>query len=106
MTSEFWRDRRVLFVTGHTGFKGSWLCLLLHSLGARVTAIPSRHPRIRASTRRRALANLSNPRRATFAISVAHQGDVLRGAGGGPSPGAQSIVLHSHDDPVETYPRT
>lgn len=26
-----------VFVTGHTGFKGSWLCLLLHELGAQVT---------------------------------------------------------------------
>ena len=25
-----------VFVTGHTGFKGSWLCLLLHKLGAEV----------------------------------------------------------------------
>jgi CDP-glucose 4,6-dehydratase len=33
---EFWRDKSVL-VTGHTGFKGSWLCLLLQELGARVT---------------------------------------------------------------------
>jgi CDP-glucose 4,6-dehydratase len=29
----FWRDKRV-FVTGHSGFKGSWLCLLLERLGA------------------------------------------------------------------------
>jgi len=31
-------DRRVL-VTGHTGFKGSWLCLWLTALGARVTGL-------------------------------------------------------------------
>lgn len=30
-----YKGRRV-FVTGHTGFKGSWLCLLLHHLGAEV----------------------------------------------------------------------
>jgi CDP-glucose 4,6-dehydratase len=32
----FWNGRRVL-VTGHTGFKGSWLALWLESMGARVT---------------------------------------------------------------------
>ena len=32
---EFWTGRRVL-VTGHTGFKGSWLLLLLNQLGAEV----------------------------------------------------------------------
>ena len=36
--SEFWRGKRVL-VTGHTGFKGSWLTLWLHRLGAEVTGI-------------------------------------------------------------------
>lgn len=34
----FWRGRRVL-VTGHTGFKGAWLALLLGRLGARVNGI-------------------------------------------------------------------
>ena len=29
----FWKDKRV-FVTGHTGFKGSWLCLWLQHMGA------------------------------------------------------------------------
>lgn len=32
----FWRGRRV-FLTGHTGFKGSWLAIWLRSLGAEVT---------------------------------------------------------------------
>ena len=32
----FWAGRRV-FVTGHTGFKGSWLLLMLDALGAKVT---------------------------------------------------------------------
>ncbi|WP_434632925.1 CDP-glucose 4,6-dehydratase [Chromobacterium sp. CV08] len=35
VNAAFWRGRRV-FLTGHTGFKGGWLSLWLHSLGARV----------------------------------------------------------------------
>ncbi len=34
----FWRHKRVL-LTGHTGFKGGWLALWLHRLGAHVTGI-------------------------------------------------------------------
>lgn len=36
LSPEFWHGKRVL-VTGHTGFKGSWLALWLQSLGARVS---------------------------------------------------------------------
>jgi len=35
---DFWRGKRVL-VTGHSGFKGSWLTLALHRSGAKVTGI-------------------------------------------------------------------
>ena len=41
-----YRGRRVL-VTGHTGFKGSWLCLWLHALGSEVSGLaldPSSEP--------------------------------------------------------------
>ncbi len=33
---EFYRNKKV-FVTGHTGFKGSWLCKMLENYGAKVT---------------------------------------------------------------------
>lgn len=33
--AEFYSGKKV-FITGHTGFKGSWLCVWLHSLGAQV----------------------------------------------------------------------
>ncbi len=36
MNSDFWQGKRV-FITGHTGFKGSWLSLWLQWLGAEVT---------------------------------------------------------------------
>lgn len=36
MNDKFWRGKRV-FLTGHTGFKGSWLSLWLQSLGAQLT---------------------------------------------------------------------
>ena len=35
MNPEFWIGKRVL-ITGHTGFKGSWLSLWLQSMGAKV----------------------------------------------------------------------
>ena len=32
---KFWKDKKV-FITGHTGFKGAWLCIFMNLLGARV----------------------------------------------------------------------
>ncbi len=42
MTVDFWRDKKVL-LTGHTGFKGSWLSVWLQVLGAKVVgySLPS-----------------------------------------------------------------
>ena len=38
LSDSFWRGRRVL-LTGHTGFKGSWLALWLRCLGAEVLGV-------------------------------------------------------------------
>ena len=45
---DFYRGKRV-FVTGHTGFKGSWLCRILINAGAEVTGyslVPSTNPNL------------------------------------------------------------
>lgn len=38
MNREFFRDKKIL-ITGHTGFKGSWLTLMLSGFGARIMGI-------------------------------------------------------------------
>ena len=46
---DFYRGKRV-FVTGHTGFKGSWLCRILINAGAEVTGyslVPPTNPNLR-----------------------------------------------------------
>ena len=43
MDESWWKSRKV-FVTGHTGFKGAWLCLLLEHLGAAIRGYALRPP--------------------------------------------------------------
>ena len=100
---EFWKDRRV-FVTGHTGFKGSWLCLWLDHVGARVTGYaldPPTDPSLFE------LARISE-------LIDHHIGDVrdldsLEAAVREAQPevvihmAAQSLVLYSYENPVETF---
>ena len=48
LKKNFWKNKKV-FITGHTGFKGGWLCLFLHHLGAEVTGYslaPSTKPNL------------------------------------------------------------
>ena len=103
MNPQFWAGKRV-FLTGHTGFKGSWLSLWLQSMGAHVTGF--------------ALPPPTTP----SLFEVAHvadgmqsvMGDVrdlvsLQKAMGDAKPeivihmAAQALVRHSYDNPVETY---
>ena len=48
INNSFWQGKKVL-ITGHTGFKGSWLSMWLHSLGAELTGlalIPPTNPNL------------------------------------------------------------
>ena len=103
MNPDFWRDKRV-FLTGHTGFKGSWLSLWLQSLGAQVGGL--------------ALAPASEP--SLFEVAKVNEGmssvigdirslAIVRDAMAAFKPdivihmAAQALVRQSYSEPVDTY---
>ena len=102
--SQFWKGKNV-FLTGHTGFKGSWLSLWLASMGARVTGYalaPNTKP------------NLFNILAIDSLIEESHISDIrdlatLQNAMSQSNPdvvihmAAQPLVRYSYINPVETY---
>jgi CDP-glucose 4,6-dehydratase len=103
MNPEFWRDRKV-FLTGHTGFKGSWLTLWLLRLGARVCGYALEPPTDPSLFE---LANIGDGIQSV--LGDVRDRDRLRAEVLRVQPevvlhlAAQSVVLHSYDDPIETY---
>jgi CDP-glucose 4,6-dehydratase len=103
MTGEFWRDRSVL-ITGHTGFKGSWLCLWLHHLGARVHGYSLPPPTDPSLYERAAVGELIHSvtgdirEQSQLAAEIARiEPDVILHFA------ARSVVLDAYADPVEAY---
>lgn len=102
-SADFWRGRRV-FVTGHSGFVGGWLCLWLSHLGAEVHGY-----------------SLPAPTRPSFydvvdlsALMVGHTGDIrlahdLKVNVTDAKPevafhlAAQPLVRLAHRDPMDTF---
>lgn len=96
---------RRVFVTGHTGFKGSWLCLMLEKLGAHVTGYalaPSTTPSlfdlagVGAALQRHHEADVRDLAALTAAMQQAAPDIVFHLA-------AQALVRHSYADPVESW---
>lgn len=103
MTPGFWKEKRV-FMTGHTGFKGSWLSLWLKSLGADVTGYALKPPTTPS------LFELARVAEGIQSI----EGDVrdlgqIRTAMQAANPeivihmAAQPLVRYAYRHPVETY---
>lgn len=103
MTPDFWRGRRV-FLTGHTGFKGSWLSIWLQSLGAELSGLalaPPDGPGLFAqakvgegmSSALGDIRDLSTVQRAM----AAHRPEIVIHMA------AQPLVRSSYTDPVATY---
>lgn len=104
MFDNYYRGRKVL-VTGHTGFKGSWLCEWLLSLGAEVTGFgldPQAHEVLydqlglgaRLATDHR--GDLADQERLAEIVAEVQPEVILH-------LGAQPLVRLSYDIPVETF---
>ena len=100
---EFYHGKRV-FVTGHTGFKGSWLCRMLVGAGAIVTgyALP-------APTKENLFELAGLEGKMTSIIGDIRDRDKLKAAFDAARPeivlhlAAQPIVRDSYKEPVYTY---
>lgn len=100
----FWRNKRV-FLTGHTGFKGSWLSLWLAAMGAEVTGFalaPDTDPCIfdvagvAAQIKKSIFGDIRQAQVLRDAVAAARPEIVIHMA-------AQPLVRYSYAHPVETY---
>ncbi len=100
---DFYKDKRV-FVTGHTGFKGAWLCSILTRAGADVTGyalIPPTSPSLfeianTAGNLRSVIGDIRNLRALNAVFELARPQIVFHLA-------AQPLVRESYQDPRGTY---
>lgn len=103
LSRDFWHGRRVL-VTGHTGFKGSWVSLWLMSLGAEVVGysigVPTKPSLFELASVAEGLTHVEGDVRDCRRLAqvvARHRPEVVVHMA------AQSLVRQSYREPVETF---
>jgi len=103
LIKNFWKGRKVL-ITGHTGFKGSWLSLWLQNLGAEVVGVsldpPSKinlYTQANVSKGMISLREDIRNRNAIKKLFQEHKPEIVFHLA------AQALVRYSYQEPVETY---
>jgi len=103
MNPAFWQGKRVL-LTGHTGFKGSWLSLWLQSLDAQVVgyalAPPTQPSLFKMADVAQGMTSVIGDIRDLAklqAVFAEHQPEIVIHMA------AQPLVRYSYQNPVETY---
>ena len=103
MNPDFWRGKRVL-LTGHTGFKGSWLSLWLQSMGAELKGLALEPP-----TTPSLFVEANVAQGMVSQIGDIREYDTVLKAAAGFKPeivihmAAQPLVRYSYKNPIETY---
>ena len=100
---DFWQGKKV-FVTGHTGFKGSWLSLWLFSLGAEVKGYALSPPTLPSLFNEAQVGSIIDSQigdirdqNALYESMLGFNPDILIHMA------AQPLVRYSYDEPIETY---
>lgn len=103
MNPAFWQGKRVL-LTGHTGFKGSWISLWLQSMGAQVTgyalAPPTNPSLFEIAEVGKGMTSVIGDIRDLAkmqAVFAEHRPEIVIHMA------AQPLVRYSYQNPVETY---
>lgn len=103
MNPVFWKGKRIL-LTGHTGFKGSWLSLWLRSMGAQVVgyalAPPTNPSLFEVAQVGKGMASIIGDIRGLErlrAVFAEHRPEIVFHMA------AQPLVRYSYIEPVETY---
>ena len=100
---KFWKNKKVL-ITGHTGFKGAWLSLILHKLGAKIYGYSLKPKKnslynklnIQSFIKKSYLKDIRNYSNLKNSLNETNPDIIFHLA-------AQPLVLNSYQNPTDTF---